>query len=112
MFCSRTFDNMINKVHERALRVRLNARESDFKTLQNNNGICNHHRNIQALLIEIFKIRKGFAPPIMDVRNSRVTKSSYKTELRKMMSHFEFLTRKFYRNSSFELLTQLHEILT
>ena len=25
----------------------------------------NHYRNIQTLLIEIFKIKKGFAPPIM-----------------------------------------------
>ena len=29
-----------------------------------------------------------------EVRNSRVTKSSYETELRKMTSHFELLTRK------------------
>ena len=28
--------------------------------------VCNHHRNIQTLLIEIFKIKKGFAPPIME----------------------------------------------
>ena len=32
--------------------------------------------------------------------------SSYETELRKKTSHFELLTRKFYRNSSFELLTR------
>ena len=44
----------------------LNDHGSDFKTLlQNNNDVCNHHRNIQTLLIEIFKIKKGFAPPIM-----------------------------------------------
>ena len=30
-----------------------------------------------------------------EVRNSRVKKSCYKTELRKMASHFELLTRKF-----------------
>ena len=29
------------------------------------------------------------------VRNSRVAKPSYKIELRKLMSHFELLTRKF-----------------
>ena len=40
MFCSRTSNNMINKVHERALRVILNDHESDFETLlQNNNDI-------------------------------------------------------------------------
>ena len=40
---------------------------NDFETLlQNNNGTCNHHRNIQTLMIEIFKIKKEFAPPIME----------------------------------------------
>ena len=40
--------------------------ESDFETLlQNNNDVCNRHGNIQPLLIEIFKIKKGFAPTIM-----------------------------------------------
>ena len=66
MFCSRTSNNMINKVYERALRVLLNGYESDFETLlQINNDICNHHRNIKTLLIKIFKIKKGFAPLIM-----------------------------------------------
>ena len=45
----------------------LNDHESDFeKLLHINNDVCNHHRNIQTLLIEIFKIKKGFAPPIME----------------------------------------------
>ena len=55
---------MINKVHERALRVLLNEHESDFETLlQINNDVCNHHRNIQILWMEIFQ--KGFASRIM-----------------------------------------------
>ena len=67
MFCSRVSNNMIHKVHERALRVILNDHGSDFETLlQNNNDVCNHHRNIQTLLIEIFKTKKGFASPIME----------------------------------------------
>ena len=66
MFCSRTSNNMINKAHKGALRVILNDHESDFETLlQNNNDVCNHHRNMQTLLIKIFKIKKGFAPPIL-----------------------------------------------
>ena len=66
MFCSRISNNMINKVHKRALRGLLNDYKSDFETLLKiNNGVCNHHRNIQTLLIEIFNINKGFAPSIM-----------------------------------------------
>ena len=58
---------MINKVHERTLRGLLNDHESNFeKLLQINNDVCNHHRNIQTLLIEIFKVKKGFAPATME----------------------------------------------
>ena len=66
MFCSWTSNKIINKVHERALSVILNDHECDFETLlQDNDDVCNHHRNIQTLKIEIFKIKKGFCPPIM-----------------------------------------------
>ena len=84
IFYSRTSNNMRNKVHEsivirngkslsvsynydeRVVRVILNDYERYFETLlQNNNDVCSHHSNIQTLLIEIFKIKKGFAPPIM-----------------------------------------------
>ena len=45
----------------------LNDHESYFeKLLCIDNDICNHHRNIQTLLIEIFKIKKGFVPPILE----------------------------------------------
>ena len=48
MFCSRTSNNMINKIHKRALQLILNDHTSDFDTLlQNNNDTFNHHRNIQ-----------------------------------------------------------------
>ena len=33
--------------------------------LENSNDICNHHRNIQALLTEVLKMQNGLAPPIM-----------------------------------------------
>ena len=46
-----------------------------------------------------------------EVWNARFTKSSYKTELCKMTSHFESLTQNFYIDSSFELLTLVHEKL-
>ena len=66
MFCSRTSSNMINEIHERALRLILNGHTSDFDTLlQNNNDTGNHHRNIQTLMIEIYKIKNNLNPPIM-----------------------------------------------
>ena len=67
MFCSRTTNNMINKVHEIALRVFLGDELSDFENLlQNNKDICNHHKNIQSLMIEMFKIKNELTSPIMN----------------------------------------------
>ena len=73
IICSRTLNNMINKLHERSLRIILNDYSSNFNILlENNNDICNHHRNIQVLLIEIFKMKNGLAPAIMEsVLNKR-----------------------------------------
>ena len=64
---------MINKLHERLLRIILNDYSSDFNILlENNNDICNHHINIHALLTEVFKMKKELAPPIMEsISNKR-----------------------------------------
>ena len=67
MFCSRTLNNMINKLHERSLRIILNYYSSNFNILlENNNDISNHHRNIQAFLTEVFKMKNELAPPVME----------------------------------------------
>ena len=58
---------MINKIHERTLRLILNDHISNTDTLlQNNNDTCNHHRNIQTLMAEIYKIKNNLNPPVMD----------------------------------------------
>ena len=50
----------------------------------------------RTVLIEISVMLKFIKwPKTQGVRNSRVMKSNYKTELHKMTSHFESLTRKF-----------------
>ena len=64
MIWPRKLNKMINKVHERELRLVLNVLASDLKTLlQKNNDVCNHCKNIQTLLIEILKIINDLAPP-------------------------------------------------
>ena len=66
MFRYRTSNNTLNKVQENTLTVILNEHECDSETLlQNNNDVCNHHRNIQTIFIEIFKIKQFFTPPII-----------------------------------------------
>ena len=74
MFCSRQTNNMINKIHERALRIVLNDRCSDSETmLLNMNDITIHHRYIQTLMSELFKIKYDLAPPVMDSLLNRRT---------------------------------------
>ena len=53
MFHSRTLNNRINKIHERALRIVCNDEQSSFNGLLIKDGaITIHQRNIQALAIE------------------------------------------------------------
>ena len=67
MFCSRTSNNMIIKLHEISLRIIVNLCSRDFNILlKNNNDICNHHRNIQVLLTEVFQMKNEPVPPIME----------------------------------------------
>ena len=67
MFCSRQTNNMINKLHERALRLVLNDHVSDFEAvLRKSNDVSCHHKNIQMLMIELCKIKNELAPPLMD----------------------------------------------
>ena len=75
IFCSKKLNSIISKLHERSIRIVLNDYPSDFnELLENNNEICNHHRNIRTLLIEIFKIKHELTPPIMEsMLNRRVS---------------------------------------
>ena len=67
MFCSRQTNNMINKLHERALRLLLKDYVSDFETLpRKSNDISCCHRNIQMLMIELYKFTNELAPSLMD----------------------------------------------
>ena len=89
MFCSRTPNNMINKVHERTLRVILGDDSNDFESLlQTNKGICSHHKNIKRLMTEMFKIKNELAAPIMDSMFER------RNEPYKLRNFQGFLTEK------------------
>ena len=66
MFHSRTLNNRINRLHERALRIVYKDNHSSFKQLLNMDGsVTIHERNIRTLAIEIYKIINGLAPEIM-----------------------------------------------
>ena len=66
MFSSRQSNNLINKVHERSLRLITNNQNSSFETLfQNNKDITVHQKNVQILMTEVNDIVKGEALAIM-----------------------------------------------
>ena len=66
MFSSRQSKNLINKVHESSLRVFTNDQNSSFETLlQNNKDITVHQRDLQILMIGVYKIKNGEASTIM-----------------------------------------------
>ena len=67
MFHSRTINNKINRLHERALRIV----HSDFKSsfeglLVKGNSFSIHERNIQSLAIEIYKFLDGLSPSFLN----------------------------------------------
>ena len=66
LFHSRSLNNRINRIHERALRIVFNDNVSSFDELINKSGSVRvHHRNLQFLAIEIYKALHNLSPPYM-----------------------------------------------
>ena len=66
MFHSRRLYNIINSIHERALRITYQDHISIFQLLLNkDNSVSIHHRNLQALATEMFKIQRDLSPDIL-----------------------------------------------
>ena len=81
MFCSRSINNRINRLHERALRIVYNDYISSFDTLLSKDGsVSIHHRNVQRVAIEMFKIKHGLSPRIISdlvTKSNSVTRSEF-----------------------------------
>ena len=57
MFHSRGVNNKINSIHERSLRITYGGKTSKFqRLLEKDNSVSIHHRNLQTLATELFKI--------------------------------------------------------
>ena len=66
MFHSRKVNGKINYSQERSLRVVYNDYITSFEDLlKKNNSFKIHHKNIQLLAIELFKVEKGIANPVL-----------------------------------------------
>ena len=74
MFHGREINRKINHIHERSLRIVYRDYNSSFKDLlQKDNSVCIHHRNIQSLAVELFKVKVNLSNRIMnDIFPTRV----------------------------------------
>ena len=63
---SRTLNNRINGLHKRALSLVYNDFSSSFsELLEKDKSVTIHHRNLQTLAYEIFKVKNNMAPEIL-----------------------------------------------
>ena len=66
VFSSRRSNNLINRIHEKSLRTVYNDTNSTFQELlKRNRSVSVHHKNIQILSTEVFKVVNNTCPPIM-----------------------------------------------
>ena len=75
MFCNKTSNNQINKIHKRSLRLIYEMQDANFEDLLlKDNSWSVHESNIHTLLIEIYKSINNLSPPIMknffDLKNT------------------------------------------
>ena len=67
MFHSRQVNSKVNSLHYRALRMVYFDETSSFEELLIKDGSVKiHHRNLQVLAIEMFKVIKGMSPTFMN----------------------------------------------
>ena len=66
MFCFRQSNNLINKVHKRALKLIYQGNCNFEVLLEKQLDFSIHQRNLQVLMTEIYKIVNGIALPIMN----------------------------------------------
>ena len=66
MYPSRTLNNKINELHERALRLVYKNNTSSFEELlAMDNSYTVHHKNLQKLAIEMYKVQNDLSPSFM-----------------------------------------------
>ena len=66
MFSSREINNRINRIHKKALEILYDDSISSFELLlKRNEGFTVHEKNIQLLMVEMFKAKNGIEPQLL-----------------------------------------------
>ena len=67
MFHSRSLNNIINRIHERSLRITYNEKSSSFQNLlEKDNSVTLHHRNIKMIATETYTFLQVLSPRLMN----------------------------------------------
>ena len=67
MFHSRGLNNKINLLHKRALKITYGDKDLTYQELlEMDNSVSVHHRNLQILATEMFKVYKEISPEILN----------------------------------------------
>jgi hypothetical protein len=62
---SRVLNKRINRIHERGLRIVYDDYTASFEDLlKRNNSVCIHHRNIQLVAVEMYKVKHDLCPEL------------------------------------------------
>ena len=78
MYCQRKSNNLINRIHERALRIAYCDYISDFESLlEKDDSITIHERNVQTLACEVYSTINSLNPSFMgEIFNIKVNNYS------------------------------------
>ena len=111
MFHSRTINNKINRLHERALRIVYCDLKSSFEgLLMKDNSFSIHERKLQSLAIEIYKFLNGLSPSFLnkifhknisnsyDLRNHKELHSRNPKAVRYGTKTVSYMTSKIWSN--------------
>ena len=67
MWCNRSLNIKINRLHERCLRIAYNSKKSNFNELPVKDGsVSIHHQNLQRLAVEMSEVSRGLSPKPID----------------------------------------------
>ena len=74
MFHSRTLNNKINKLHEKALRILYKNENLCFQELLDlDNSVTIHQRNLRKLVVEMYKVKNNLSPlPMQGLFNEQI----------------------------------------
>ena len=66
MLCNKGANEQIDRTHKRALQISYKDYESSFEALLTRSGSHSVHvKNLQKLMVEIFKTMNGLNPPLV-----------------------------------------------